>query len=844
MEPIGWLESAWNEPEEAIQRFPLSISGHVPHRRLILALNQAHQGRGIVTACDLSVLLRAVIRHENRGRDAYELHLDVPSEVASRLTPDSLQKASMQSVGGNGSSRRLRAYPWKPHWLLSCPGAALPEESVYRDKPSAPRTTIDDLPDPYLNRLGFVFFKSSVQREAARTILCAPANTTILVNMPTGSGKSICGLLAAFLPFREDPSILGVTPIIVPTVSLAQDLEARYSHLVGHQLAYRPEERDSAEDIRVRCARGIQGPIFLSPESLDGSLLTPLKEAARAGLLNAFVVDEAHMVTSWGDEFRPAFQKISVLRRALREESRGATFRTVLMSATITPYTLDTLNGLFGPIHHIHAVRLRPEPDYYVSMAPDEAVRIALVEEALWHLPRPLVLYVTRQEQAVSWLIRLRNQGFGRIGMIHGSVPNARRNEVLEAWNRDEIDIMIGTSAFGLGVDKPDIRAIVHATVPETIDRYYQDVGRGGRNGFSFLSLMVWTETDREKARRLGRPIFIGPDRGHERWVSMINAARSLSIDRYEVPLAVTPSKRPGDIDMSNDENERWNLRTLLLMARCGIIDLELTHGGDAFEADPLTGRGIVVRLRSFNHIDKDIWERQIADRRRTFLAENQRNWELMEQVLANPGRCLSFLFEEAYASRDPDIPVVRACGGCTHCRDGTPTGIVSEMLARHSPHEAFPPNPIGGSATRFLDGGRLGFLFFSHSEAEDQGYQSVLEALEWFCVQGFLNVVAPKAVLSHLRNRLCARMIDRVFFHDRIPVGIARNQPTAALLYGETSPLLSRYWDNRDSLEFPLVILVSGEERQPGHPTRKLREVVANYPNLTHNQWRDYYLE
>jgi ATP-dependent DNA helicase RecQ len=233
----------------------------------------------------------------------------------------------------------------------------------------------------------------------------------------------------------------------VPTVALQRDLESRASTIVDHRTAYRPGEA-SAEDILARTREGVQGPVFLSPESLVGSFAEALRTAAKRGALRAFVVDEAHMITAWGDDFRPAFQQIAGLRRELLSLSRGSPFTTILMSATLTPYSIDSLYELFaapGPVHHVHAARLRPEPSYWSYKARDETTRRAAVLEALKHLPRPLILYLTKREDATAWFQRLRDGGFSRCALIHGGTPNEHRNEAMAQWGRDEIDVMVAT---------------------------------------------------------------------------------------------------------------------------------------------------------------------------------------------------------------------------------------------------------------------------------------------------------------------------------------------------------------------------------------------------------------
>ena len=160
--------------------------------------------------------------------------------------------------------------------------------------------------------------------------------------------------------------------------------------------------------------------------------------------------------------------------------------RTLLLSATLTDASLETLRALFGiegDFESIAAVQLRPEPDYWIAPVPAEQARIDHIIEALHHAPRPAVLYVTEVSEANAWYSRLINAGFRRVRKVHGKTRRVEREEIVGQWRDGSLDIVVGTSAFGLGIDYPHARSVIHACVPETLDRFYQEVGRGGRDG-------------------------------------------------------------------------------------------------------------------------------------------------------------------------------------------------------------------------------------------------------------------------------------------------------------------------------------------------------------------------
>jgi hypothetical protein len=593
----------------------------------------------------------------------------------------------------------------------------------------------------------------------------------------------------------------------------------------------------------LRTRAGVQGPIFVSPESLVGSLAEPLRDAASRGLIRYFVIDEAHMVTAWGDDFRPAFQQLAGLRRDLLDRSGNHPFITVLMSATLTPYSLECLYDLFGepgPVHQIHAVRLRPEPSYWLCHAPNEQKRQLWVQDAVDHLPRPLILYTTRRADAEAWFHTLHNSGYERIGLMHGRTPDDKRSLLLDAWNQDELDIVVATSAFGLGVDKPDIRAVVHATCPEDIDRYYQDVGRTGRDGFASLSLMIRVNRDVSYAKRLAIPKFIGVERGLERWSAMFGSAeRGGDGHCYNVPLDVSPSHRPRDIDMSNEENERWSVRTLLLMRRAGLIEIAGSHSN---LSKGTFVRTVQVLIRDHEHLEARTWKERVEPLRQALLRQNKLSWALMEKALTGKA-CLSRVFEEAYTSPKHDINVVRACGGCPACRSEKEPPKCGRMIPRHSPDIAWPATPVGPALGKLLAGGHLALLFHKSQEAIDNP-RVLADFAAWCCRQGVQNLIIPPEWHQDWREVLMSLSIRPLFLWERMPSGIARLQPTAAFLFGPLGVLWRDFWVRMPIEEGNLVLALPDDIRQPERPDRFVQDILIQPPRFTLSQWEEMYQE
>ena len=196
-------------------------------------------------------------------------------------------------------------------------------------------------------------------------------------------------------------------------------------------------------------------------------------QAARSGTLNRLVIDEAHLVQTWGAAFRTDFQFLATYRRQLLAAS-GSALRTILLSATIERSCEELFQRLFaeaGRFNRVDGTRLRPEVSYWFDDAQNVELRRQHVLDALLHLPRPAIVYVARPLDADHWLQEVRRVGFKRAAVFSGATTSANRSQIIDSWNDDRLDLMIATSAFGLGVNKPDIRTVIHASLPENLDR-------------------------------------------------------------------------------------------------------------------------------------------------------------------------------------------------------------------------------------------------------------------------------------------------------------------------------------------------------------------------------------
>lgn len=802
------------------------------HRRLLRAL-AAENTAGILSGADFAALLRAVVREASTlwRRDG----VWVPERRILDLSDRTLTNHGLQASHHNGGRVRIRALPWSPEWLRD-PGACDIETALYSEQVVSPEVPVP--PDPVLLRIGYSCYASDAQREAVRAILGAAPGSTFIVVLPTGAGKTVCGLLPAVQALDiagcVEADRYGVTPFVVPTTSLALDLERRVaeSGLLTHPTAWRPGT-ESADAIRSRIRAGTQGPVFASPEAIGGGLRESLLAAAESGCLRFFVVDEAHMVATWGDEFRPAFQQLATLCRELREVTTSP-FSLVLMSATLTGHALTTLVELFtggSGFHVMHACRLRPEPRYYWQHASNPADRRVWMLDALAHLPRPAILYTTRREDAANWHRDLCSLGYRRVGLIHGASTDTERDKALSAWRSDSLDLMVATSAFGLGVDKRDVRAVLHAAFPESLDRYYQEVGRGGRDGRASLALMLWTDVDENIARGLARPTFIGAERGSERWTAMFTSHERVVCEdgSYLVPTDVSPSTRREDIDMQGEENERWNQRTLLLMQRAGALSV---LGTEQRSQSALRRRQFArVRLAVDGHLEDAFWTNQILPRRSELLAACARDWDLIRGAV-RADRCLAFALQEQYVVSVPSVDVVRACGSCPCCRrrGGAPTAGQLRMRHSLSPGAAVYVPKREDLLRGVLADHECGTIFVDSADTEPD---RLLPLAEWLVRHGIRDLVLDSRFGEAWLKHFAHPAFPAVFFHEDRLCGIRRKWPAAAFFpRGEPSELGPGS-----------MVILRADTRDPARPDRRLADVLTG-ANWSLGQFMDRYVE
>lgn len=588
----------------------------------------------------------------------------------------------------------LRAARWLPTWL-DHHGMVAPDEGPARRERVRPRMQVPA--DPFYARLlNRSEYTSAGQRDATRALAVATSGDTITCVLPTASGKSEV-FLARALSSRPKQTL-----VIVPTVALAYDLERRVNQIPGCSgtHAYSGQLDPTAkQQFASRISRGSQWLTITSPEAASTILATPLREAAQRGNLDLIAIDEAHVVADWGEDFRPAFQVFAGLHRRLIEDSpQGLAPVTALLTGTLDTYGWSTLRRLFPGTHDvlITSQYTRPEPAYWFAECRDEADKEQKFLEALRRLPRPALVYTalsyseqsSNVQSVVSWL---RKAGFAAVGAVTGAASAKERKDAVSGLRlaggpEADLDVVVATSAFGVGIDVPDVRTVIHVCLPESVDRLYQEVGRSGRDGRASTSLVLWTRADQRVAERLAQARLIGPDLAWERWSGMRAGVWRDGELTVDLRAAHDGVRYP-----SSEANRYWNIQTLAAMERAGMIEWRFPEPPQiavetdddavrlAFEDHRASAR---VILRKSDIGAEDVFLTRLADARRSALESSSAGLAAATEIVHRTSECTNRYLARSYriAGADGSVLFVSvACGGCPSCRaQGIPRTLPS----------------------------------------------------------------------------------------------------------------------------------------------------------------------
>src|SRR5579862_8549796 len=335
-----------------------------------------------------------------------------------------------------------------------------------------------DLLTPLRRYWGFGTFRP-LQEKIVKSLI---AGHDTCVVMPTGGGKSLCYQLPAVVSERT-------AVVISPLIALMQDQAAQLAQM-GIPAAVLNSSLSSAEQNQVmrKAQEGAYRLLYLSPERLQrADTLTWLQRAPIA----FFVIDEAHCISEWGHEFRPEYRQLSRLRGSFPEQPIAA------FTASATRHVRHDILlqlALRNPDKYIASFH-RPNLRYLVREC-DSAEQNALLVTALSnYTDGNAIVYsptINRVEETVDFL---ENQGIPAVP-YHAKIQNEERRRNQERWMSDEVRVLVGTIAFGLGINKASVRAVIHLALPKSVEQFYQEAGRAGRDGNPADCLLLWRKQD------------------------------------------------------------------------------------------------------------------------------------------------------------------------------------------------------------------------------------------------------------------------------------------------------------------------------------------------------------
>ena len=297
--------------------------------------------------------------------------------------------------------------------------------------------------------------------------------------MPTGGGKSICFQVPAMM---QD----GICLVISPLIALMRDQVGNLQNKGIKAIALTGGiHQDEIIDLLDNCQFGNYKFLYLSPERLQNDwILERIKNLP----INLIAVDEAHCVSQWGHDFRPAYLKIV----QLKEYFPKIPFLALTASATLRVKE-DIITQLKLATPQVFSKSFyRANIAYMVFETED---KLHLLQQILHKNPQPSIIYVNNRKSCSETVFQLENMGFTAT-YYHGGLSSKEKEKHMNLWMEEKVQVIVATNAFGMGIDKANVKTIIHLHLPQNLENYYQESGRAGRNGEKAFAILLNNPSD------------------------------------------------------------------------------------------------------------------------------------------------------------------------------------------------------------------------------------------------------------------------------------------------------------------------------------------------------------